>query len=197
MKVKLDFRNPRLRAGIVIVLVGALGSYLWYDYGIQELKARKAQLESDLAKRQRDLKAIQLVRPQLANLRQEVEMKRVELDSLREMFPDQKEIPKLIQDITRVAAASTIYTREFVPQPDKQLEHYVENSYDLSIAGGYHNVGHFFSYLAGLPLIINLSDVKIQTNKHIRNSIEEHEQYGTPLRSVVASFKMTTFSSKR
>jgi type IV pilus assembly protein PilO len=113
------------------------------------------------------------------------------------MFPDQKEIPKLIREITGVARASGIYTTRFNPLPDIQREYYVENRYDLSVTGGYHQLAQFFSFLANMPLIINLSNVVISQNPSLEQSKQEAEEHGTPITSIMATFQMTTFSSKK
>ncbi|MBD3322865.1 MAG: type 4a pilus biogenesis protein PilO, partial [Chitinivibrionales bacterium] len=76
-------------------------------------------------------------------------------------------------------------------------EYYIENRYSLAVIGGYHQLANFFSFLANLPLLVNLSEVTISANSSMEQSIDLHEKHGTPIQSLSVNFTMTTFSSKR
>jgi type IV pilus assembly protein PilO len=137
------------------------------------------------------------MKPQLAKLRLEIQLDSAKLDSLKNIFPDSKEIPKLIREITKVAVASGIETKKFTPQPDIVKEYYIENRYNMSVAGGYHQLATFFSFFANLPLIINVSKVQINVAPDIQNAIKLSEEHGGTVASISATFEMTTFSSKK
>jgi type IV pilus assembly protein PilO len=197
MNLKLNLKNPHVRNVLIIVGVAAVSIFLWYQFIFVGIQKETKNLKAELAKKQNELNAIQVLKPQLKKLESDIAAASLRLDSLKSMFPDQKEIPKLIREITGVARASGIYTTRFNPLPDIQREYYVENRYDLSVYGGYHQLAEFFSFLANMPLIINLSNVAITLNPALGQSKQEAEEHGTPIASIVASFQMTTFSSKR
>jgi type IV pilus assembly protein PilO len=197
MNLKVDFKKPRVRNVLIILAVGLVLGFLWYQFVYVGINEETIRLESDLKKKQAELNNILILKPQLKTLEKDIAAAGVRLDSLKSMFPDQKEIPKLIREITGVARASNIYTTRFNPQPDVQREYYVENRYDLSVTGGYHQLAQFFSFLANMPLIINLSNVSIHENPSLAQSKKEAEEHGIPVTSITASFQMTTFSSKR
>ena len=197
MNFKLNFKNPHVRNILVISAVGAASIVLWYQFVFVGIQRDTNNLKAELAKKQNELNSIQVLKPQLKKLESDIVAASVRLDSLKSMFPDQKEIPKLIREITGVARASGIYTTRFNPMPDIQREYYVENRYDLSVTGGYHQLAQFFSFLANMPLIINLSNVVITQNGALEQSKLEAEEHGTPITSILATFQMTTFSSKK
>jgi type IV pilus assembly protein PilO len=197
MNLKLNFKNPHLRNILIISAVGAASVVLWHQFVFAGIQRDTNNLKAELTRKQNELNSIQVLKPQLKKLEKDIVAASVKLDSLKSMFPDQKEIPKLIREITGVARASNIYTTRFNPLPDVQREYYVENRYDLSVTGGYHQLAQFFSFLANMPLIINLSNMSIQTNPSLAQSKQEAEEHGTPITSVVTSFQMTTFSSKK
>lgn len=194
---KVDFRNPKIQAMIVIVLASIVFAFLCYRYIIIAKREKVAQLEVQYQQKQNELNNIYAMRPQLDKLREAVARMKVELDSLRSIFPDKKEIPKLINEITKVASRSGIFTNKFNPLPDVQREHYIENKYSMSVIGGYHELATFFSYLADFELIINLTSVTIKVNPGVANSIKEYEEHGGTIEAVVSTFTMTTFSSKK
>jgi type IV pilus assembly protein PilO len=152
---------------------------------------------TELGEKQKELNSILALKPQLARLEQEIAFAQHRLDSLKSIFPDQKEVPKLIREITGVARASGIFTTRFAPLPDIEKEYYIENRYDLSVEGGYHDLARFYSFLANMPLIINLSNVAIKTNPRIEESKKLSEEHGNTVTTTITSFRMTTFSSKK
>ncbi len=191
-----DLRNPKVRAGLAIVVCTLGGAWAIWQFKIEPMQARLDKLKREHERLQQELLKIHAMRPRLAELREQLASDSLRLDSLRSMFPDQKEIPRLIREITRVARASGINTTIFSPQPDSVREYYVENNYEMAIIGGYHELAEFFSFLANLPLIINIRDVVIEMNPEIEQSIGHVENRGGNVQSIVARFGMTTFSSR-
>jgi len=194
-KSKFDLKNRNVQ--YALIGVGILGAliYGWVDQiytplsaSIVELTEKKEKLEAELVK-------INTLKPQLEKLRQESVILNARLDSLRSMFPDEKEIPKLIRQITTVNRRSNITTTRFTPKPDVVQEYYVENKYDVALLGDYHNIGKFFSHLANFQLIINLSGVTITANSAYTRGDPDANIERVP--SALATFEMTTFSSRR
>jgi type IV pilus assembly protein PilO len=197
MAIRIDLKNPRTRNILMIAAIGLAGAVLWYQTVYVEKRKTVDTLHREIERKQNELNNILALKPQLKKLEKDIAAAQVRLDSLKSMFPDQKEIPKLIREITSVARASEIYTTKFNPLPDIQREYYVENRYDMTVSGGYHQLAEFFSFLANLPLIINLTGVSIHTNSGLDAAKKEAEEHGGPISSIVASFQMTTFSSKK
>jgi type IV pilus assembly protein PilO len=197
MAFKLNLKNPQLREPLIIIAVGVAGIVLWYYSVYTQKNQICAKLKTELAGKQKELNNILALKPQLNRLEGEIAVAQHKLDSLKSIFPDQKEVPKMIREITGVARASGIFTTKFNPRPDVEQEYYIENRYDLSAVGGYHDLARFFSFLANMPLIINLGNVSIKTNPRIEESKKTSEEHGSPISTITASFTMTTFSSKK
>ena len=197
MALKFDIKNPKVRNPLLIVLFGILGVVWWQQMIYSEKNRVYVGLKTELEGKQKELNSILALKPQLARLEQEIAFAQHKLDSLKSIFPDQKEVPKLISEITGVARASGIFTTRFNPLPDIEKEYYVENRYDLSVEGGYHDLARFYSFLANMPLIINLSNVSIKTSPKIEESKKLSEEHGNAVTTTITSFRMTTFSSKK
>lgn len=194
---KIDWKDPKIRNVAVIILLTAIGVYLWYSNVYEIRKNDIVNLEHKLKEKQAELQTILALKPQLNQLREEVKINEGKRDSLKSIFPDQKEIPKLLKEITSIARASGILTIKFDPLPDIKKEYYIENHYMLTVRGSYHSLANFYSFLANLPLIVNLTKVTIRPNSKLKEQIELFESYGNDIRTVTASFEMTTFSSKQ
>lgn len=195
-KLNINFKDPRLRVPLLVFIISAGGIYYWADQIFKPIRAEKQELETQLKAKQDTLRLIQALRPQLDQLRIELSAAQAHLDSLKDIFPDQKEIPKLIRELTSVARASGIRTTRFNPLPDVEREYYVENRYSISVEGGYHDLAEFFAFLANFTLIINLSTVTISAHPEYAKA-EENEVLTVQRPTVASMFEMTTFSSKK
>lgn len=193
----VSLRNPRVLVAVGLVVVCIVTAVLWHTNIIVARQDELAELKAKHAQKQNELNKIILNKPRRNQLRQEVVRLEGKLDSLRSKFPDEKKVPKLIRDITRVARASGIRTTRFYPLADSTKEYYVENRDSVTVVGGYHELATFFGYLANFDLIINLGNMSIKTNPNIGVSMAKAKDHGGTVKSVEASFMMTTFSSKK
>lgn len=195
-KFRINFKDPRLRVPLLIVLISGGGIYYWFDSFYKPVQADRQQLVLQLKAKKDTLRIVQALKPQVNQLREEVFHAQQKLDSLKSIFPDQKEIPKLIREITSVARASGITTTKFNPLPDVVREYYVENRYSIAVEGGYHDLAEFFAFLANFTLIVNLSGMHIAANPSYPTDLVEDDGFSS-FPTVNAFFEMTTFSSKK
>ena len=194
---RIDFRSTKVQIFLIIILSGIIGAALYYQYYLIPKKDEIKNLRETFKKKQDKLNEILSMKPRREELREKISLQKAELDSLRSQFPDKKETPQLIQNITRLAHKTGILTVKFNPLQDVIKEHYIENIYTMSVIGGYHELATFFNCLAELELIINLSDVSIRTNPRIENSIAESKNHNRSIKSIMATFNMKTFSSEK
>ena len=187
---------------LIIIVIGLAGSFGWWELMYKVKKNELNDLRTEREKTESELNAILAMKPQLSRLRKEVAEMEKELDSLRSIFPDQKEIPKLIKEITRISYTSGIKTLKFNPLPDVEREFYIENNYQLSVMGFYHDLAHYFAHLANIPLLINVLNVSLSAERSSSESTGNSSEEGAgepsqPRMIIKADFTITTFSSKR
>lgn len=194
---KNDLKDPKFRIPALIILICGIGTFGWYNQIYSVNKQAIETLEKQFNAKQDTLRTIRALKPQLNLLREEYRLAQLRLDSLKSIFPDQKEIPKLLQEINSVARASGIITTKFNPMPDIEKEYYVENHYNIAISGGYHQLAEFFAFLANFTLIVNLTGVNIVANPDHAIRANEYDDKDISAETVVAQFEMTTFSSKK
>jgi len=196
MKLSVNLKNPKVRNPLIVLTITAVIALFWYQYFYAPSMETLVSLQKKEKQKQDTLRTILALKPQLDVLRMELTKSQVKLDSLKSIFPDQKEIPKLLREINAVARASGITTTRFNPLPDVEREYYVENRYNVTIEGGYHELAEFFAFLANFALIINLTSVNIASSQ-LNSAQAQDELMETTGMTVVSSFEMTTFSSKR
>jgi type IV pilus assembly protein PilO len=196
-KLKLDIKDPNVRNVLIAVAVIAFLGYMWYDQVYVPLHTSIAALSDQKEKLDAELLKINALKPQLEKLRMEAAERTAKLDSLKNILPDRKEVARLIREMSTVNRRSNVATTRFTPKPDVEKEYYIENKYDVSVAGDYHNLGALFSYLANFQLIVNLSNVSITANPGYASGKSSSAPGVESQPSVLATFEMTTFSSKR
>lgn len=194
---KINWKDPKFRIPALLIAIGIIGTVVWYQQVYTPTMQEMTEIQEKYNKKQDTLRNIQALKPQLNLLRLDLHREQARLDSLKSIFPDQKEIPKLLREITGVARASGITTTKFNPMPDIEKEYYIENHYNIAVSGGYHSLAEFFAFLANFPLIINLSAVNIASNPDFVLPTQSAEDQGIGPQTVVAQFEMTTFSSKK
>ena len=163
-------------AGMVIILVGA---FVYFSYmpklkEIGRLKLEHKNLSAKLEKAKKNAK-------QLDFYRSRMKAAETEFKIVKRALPDKKEIPTLIDGISQAAQDSGLDILVFTPKPEVRKEFYAEVPISIRVAGDYHNVAVFFDMIAGLPRIVNVTDIAMTPGK-------EDEKLTTACTAVVYRF---------
>jgi type IV pilus assembly protein PilO len=79
-----------------------------------------------------------------------------------QLLPDKKEIPNLLESISRSGRGSGLEFLLFEPQAEVSKGFYAEIPVKIQVTGGYHNLAMFFDQVAKLSRIVNISNIKIE-----------------------------------
>ena len=138
------------------------------QHTIQELEAERAQLRKILANRKHI----------------EAESRAVEaaFNQAQAQLPEQKEIPELLRQVSRLGQDSGLEVLLFRQQPEQLHDLYTEVPVQMSVRGGYHDIALFFDQVRRLDRIVNVADVSLQEPRLAGNQM-----------AVDASFSATTY----
>ena len=141
-------------AGTVIVLVGA---FVYFSYmpklkEIGTLKVKYKELEKKLQIAKKNA-------AQLGTYRSMMKAAETKFKIAKRALPDKKEIPTLIDGISQAAHDAGLDILVFTPKPEVRKEFYAEVPISIKVSGNYHNVAIFFDMIAGLPRIVNITDI--------------------------------------
>ncbi len=152
---------PRQR---LLLLVGSVGLlFVLYGYFIYlprstRIENRTRQLEGLRA--ERDKKA-QMV-ANLAQARQEVADLNAALKKAVMQLPDTKEIPDLLSSISASGRESGLEIAQFRQRAEVYRDFYAEVPVEILVRGTYFQVEEFFTKVAELMRIVNVSDISIK-----------------------------------
>lgn len=199
----IDLSDTKTQRTIIIILLGIISAGLIWWFMIKPQTEKLSSLKETTKQKQEELNKILTLIPQLEQMRIDVVKLREEMDSLEAIFPAKPDVPGLITSITEVARAQGVAIVNFRPAKTQTLakEFYVENYYEMSVMGSYHNIGKFFAQIANFDLLVNIDRINAKTSSTLADDLKVFDEYnGTKsadelIRSVLTSFRITTYSS--
>lgn len=81
------------------------------------------------------------------------------------LLPKDKEIPKLLKDISALGRNAGLDFLTFKPLADIPKDFYAEIPVTINVRGPYHNMGFFFDQVSKLERIVSVSNVKMSSPK--------------------------------
>ena len=144
----------------------------------ESINTRKAQLATIRA----DINRGRTTARRLPEFRRQVGDLQAQLDRLRPVLPEEKDVADLLRRIQGMATQSNLQIRGFSPQPVATRQMYAEWPIGLELDGTYHNLGSFLERVSKFPRIINISGIHIKTKDD-----------GGPSQTITAECTATTF----
>jgi type IV pilus assembly protein PilO len=179
-----------LALAVVVVLLGLFvpGSpVLSQRQEIQKADQQIARLEPEVAQLRDSERRHAELKAQIAALQKQLEV-------LRTIVPEEKDVDEFIRMVHSSAASSSVELRRVTAKPVVAKEYYNELPFELEFDGPYYSVMSFFSRLGRLSRIINVSDLKFSgADSSKGGSLKYPIRAGT---SVVATCTATTFFTK-
>lgn len=169
----------QIGAFVALALAG-VGAF-WYAYARPaeaSLAAQRQQLTMLRAEIDRGLATV----GRLPEFRRELADLQAQLDRLRVVLPEERDVGDLLRRVQAMATQSNLTILGFRPQAVTTRELHAEWPIGLQLEGTYHNLGLFLERVSTFPRIINVNSIEIQAR-----------QNPTPGATITAEFTATTF----
>jgi len=147
---------------LITFLVLCAGFY-FFSYKPQAEKIGKLRL--DISKQEKRLAELKRAAEQTKILEAEVAKSQEEFDQMLALLPDQKEIPELLDNISRLAAQAGLENIFFQPQPEQVHDFYAVIPVRLDLVGTYHQLGVFLDSASKLHRIIKIDQLSLSRQK--------------------------------
>jgi Tfp pilus assembly protein PilO len=153
--------------------------------------------EVDKAVRQRsqlnqEVTQLQVYRQRYGELKSQMDALSKQLETLKTIVPEEKEVDEFIRLVQGAAAASNVQIRRLTSQPVVARQYHYDMPFEIQADGPYFNILDFFGRLSRLSRIINVGDLDFEDATG-----QKAAKY--PLRpgtSVSGVFTATTFFTK-
>jgi type IV pilus assembly protein PilO len=166
-----------LAAGILAVIVGAY-FYLAYMPKREELAAARVKLEET----ERKLAESRKTAAELPRFKEEVLRLNQELVFALAQLPEEKEIPDLLSQVSRVGQDAGLDVTSFRPGPERPEGLYASIPVQMKATGTFHQLITFFDRVGRLPRIVTVRDVSLAEPRDVNGRL-----------SLTANFDATTY----
>jgi type IV pilus assembly protein PilO len=163
---KIDLQNQSLVVGSFVGLIILLTFYfIFLRPHINQLR----QLNPQLLRLTRNVQNTAKDAANIDNLKKKLEDLKAKADFYAQKLPHEKEIPSLLENLSKVAKDSQVKIIEIQPQ-GKDIQSrkgmYLEVPVAIKARCGYHQLGRFINELERGPRFIRISDIEIKENPH-------------------------------
>src|SRR3989454_535748 len=164
----MDLKNPSVQKVLLGVFMagGILGVYFFthllpfcYRNQQEKLNALKAQYEkksTDLARARATVADLPRFEAEYAQLHEQWML-------AAELLPTDRDLPTVLRKISLSGQETGVQFQVFRPGPPRAEAYYSEMPLQISVQGGYHQVGSFLAELANLRRIVTVSGVRLKS----------------------------------
>ena len=156
--------EPKIKI-IIAVILAILPLVAFYFVFYTANVEKQTNLEKQKTTLSKELQDVKTKSKDLAKFEKELQQAELLFAETSALLPKDKEIPKLLTDISSLGRNAGLEFLTFKPMPDIPKDFYSEIPISLNIRGPYHNVGFFFDQVSKLERIVTVSNVKMGTPK--------------------------------
>ena len=175
---------------VALLLFGA-GEYVPIS-PVANARTELAALHDQDSKLNQEVSSLQVYERRNAEFKTEMASLEKQLDTLKTIVPEDKEVDEFIRLLQGAAAASGVQIRRLTADAVVPRDYHYELPFTIDVDGPYFNIVDFFSRLSRLSRIINVGDLTF-------NAVSDKGGSRYPLRpgtSVTSTCQITTFFSK-
>ena len=163
----VEKRNKFLGFGAILVLLGGLFYFLFFEPNHDEITKLTKQVETA----NEELKKVRKAARNLPVHQKELEDARKLFEMTSTLLPKSQEIPNLLRNISDLGRISGLDFISFVPGVEVPKDFYAEIPIDIKIKGPYHNHGLFLDKVSKLERIVTVNNVKTEKVEQDNNEM--------------------------
>ena len=161
------------RLGIFVALAVGLYAGFWY-FVTRGTRQETKELTGKIEVLKKQNVEAQIASQRLNEFRTQYKNKQQELDELRALLPEQRELTNVLQGIQDRAKASSLQVRKFTPKDDVQQDFYSGKKIDVVVQSSFSGLRQFFDQMAKYQRIVSITNFEIkQMDKQAANKTVE------------------------
>lgn len=182
LEIKLTKEQQQLIVASVLMTIAFGYSYVVYFW--QPMSKKIEELNQKIERSDADIAEARHQAARLPQLRAQIETLQAQAEDAEKRLPKGKEVPELLETLTDLARSYGITVTSFSPGKPSGQQYFIEIPYQVSIRGGYHDVGRFLTALALQERIFHSRSLTLNPSK------------GNPGETVTGQFTLVTFQYK-
>ena len=158
---------------IFVAMAGVVYGAFWYFVTSGTRKETKG-LQEQISVLQKANTEAQIASQRLNEFRTSYKNKQEQLEELRALLPEQRELTKVLEGIQDRARTTGLSLRKFSPKDDVQQDFYSGKRIDVSVQSSFAGLRSFFDQMAHYQRIVSISNFEIkQLDKQASNKTVE------------------------
>jgi type IV pilus assembly protein PilO len=161
-------KKPKIvGAAVLLILPVIIFFFVWYQPKSKEMAAltlRKNTAIQELEKARATATTIDKHRAMMVKVEEQFAETAI-------LFPKEKEIPRLLTDISAEGQSAGLEFLTFKPLAAVPKEFYSEIPIDIQVRGPFHNLGSFLDHVSKLNRIVSVANVKISAGNKSEGEI--------------------------
>jgi type IV pilus assembly protein PilO len=163
-------RNPVVQKAILGGLL--LSAILYLNFFTRALPftykanaAEVSELESTYRELSKDLNKARQATHRLPYLEKEYLLLHQKWEQSRSLLPEEQDMAWCLRTISLLGSQAGVQFTLFRPLPPKPAQYYTEHPIQITVQGGYHEVGAFLGEVANLDRVINVTELDLRVPK--------------------------------
>lgn len=187
---------PMVNLLLAVALAGVLVLAGMFVPGspVQTQAAELERVKADEARLGPEVQGLRDYERRHADLKQQIAAQEKQLEVLKTIVPEDKEVDEFLRMIHASAVSSGVEIRRVTSRPVNALEYHNELPFEVEFDGPYFAVWNFFGRLGRLSRIINVGDLNFLGQDRATSSISKYSI--RPEHTVIAVTTVTTFFTK-
>lgn len=162
-----------VRLFIFVAMAGVVYAGFWYFVTSGTRKETKG-LQEQISVLQKANTEAQIASQRLNEFRTSYKNKQEQLEELRALLPEQRELTKVLEGIQDRAHTTGLSLRKFSPKDDVQQDFYSGKRIDVSVQSSFAGLRSFFDQMAHYQRIVSITNFEIkQLDKQAANKTVE------------------------
>lgn len=150
-------------ARLAVFVVLAVGMYAGFWYFVTSgTRKQTKELQEQISVLQKANAEAQIASQRLNEFRTTYKNKQEELEELRALLPEQRELTNVLQGIQDRARATSLSVRKFVPKDDVQQDFYSGKKIDVAVQSTFKGLRAFFDQMAHYQRIVSITNFEIK-----------------------------------
>ena len=155
---------PRTKLALTFALF-LIPAVIFYFVSYSPTADKIGKLDKQKDSLTKEVREVERKAADLKKFEKELEEARAVFEETSILLPKEKEIPRLLTDISALGRAAGLEFLTFKPQADIPKDFYAEIPISINVSGPYHNIGYFFDQVSKLERIVTVSNIKMGSPK--------------------------------
>jgi type IV pilus assembly protein PilO len=146
----------------LFVAIGLGGAAAFWNYYARPAQAEIEARQATLTQVRTEINRGQATAQRLPEFRREVASLELQLNRLRAVLPEERDVADLLNRINAMASESNLKVTGFIPAATTKKALHTEWPIGLRLEGSYHDFGMFLERISKFPRIINVGNMTVK-----------------------------------